>query len=102
MKIGKREQYRVVPLGFELDPFLAIPPRDATAPHPLRTELGIPVDSSLIAIVGRLTAIKNHEMFLAAASRLPRRTRTPIHFLVVGDGELRAKLESFAKEKGLA
>lgn len=102
MRIGKREQYRVVPLGFELDPFLAVGPRDPASPHPLRTELGIPFDATVVAIVGRLTAIKNHEMFLLSASRLPRRTRTPIHFLVVGDGELRADLEALAKAKGLA
>lgn len=102
MGIGKREQYRIVPLGFELEPFLAVPPRDPAAPHPFREELGIPASASLVAIVGRLTAIKNHEMFLSAASRLPRRTKTPIHFVIVGDGELREHLEAFAREKGIA
>src|SRR5204863_4596787 len=48
MRIGKREQYRVVPLGLELDPFLALPPRDPAAPHPFRAELGIPADASAV------------------------------------------------------
>lgn len=102
MRIGKREQYRVVPLGLELDPFLAVPPRDPSRPHPLRDELGIPADAALVGIVGRLTAVKNHEMFLSAAARLPRRTRTPLHFVLVGDGELRGTLEASARAKGIA
>lgn len=99
--VGRREQYAVVPLGFELQPFLDVPPRDPAAPHPFRDELGIPRDANVIGIVGRLTAVKNHRMFLTAASRLPRRTRRPLHFAVIGDGELRAELETFAREKGL-
>lgn len=102
MRIGKREQYRVVPLGFELEPFLAIGPRDPTEPHPFRAELGIPADASVIGIVGRLTAVKNHRMFLTAASRLPRRTKTPLHFVVIGDGEMRGELEALTKELGIA
>lgn len=101
LRVGRRQQYVVVPLGFELAPFLAVPPRDPTTPHPFRQELGIPHDANVIGIVGRLTAVKNHRVFLAAASRLPRRTRKPLHFVVVGDGELRADLEAFARERGL-
>ena len=100
--VGRREKYAVVPLGFDLAPFLAVGPRDPSAPHPFRASLGIPADASAIGIVGRLTAVKNHRMFIQAASRLPRRTRTPLHFVLVGDGELRADLEAFARTKGLA
>lgn len=100
LRIGRPEQYRVVPLGFELDPFLAVPPRDGTQ-GVLRQKYGIPGDAILIGIVGRLTAIKNHRMFLVAASRLKRRTRHEIRFAVIGDGELRTELENEARRLGI-
>lgn len=103
MRVGRREQYAVVPLGFELAPFLAVAPRAKGAPAgALRQELGIPADAFAIGIVGRLTAIKNQSMFLRAAARLRRRTRTPMRFVLIGDGELRAELETEARAAGLA
>lgn len=100
--VGRREQYGVVPLGFELAPFLAVAPRPKSAPAgPLRQELGIPADAFTVGIVGRLTAIKNQAMFLRAAARLQRRTRAPMRFVLVGDGELREELEAQARAAAL-
>ncbi len=95
--VGRREQYSVIPLGFELEPFL-----ESRRDGAFRKELGIPEDAVLVGIVGRLTAIKNHEMFLRAAARLKRRTRHPLRFVLVGDGELRGELERSAKAHGIA
>lgn len=77
--IGKPEQWRVIPLGLDLDPLLDLP---------------LPKVSSLsrIGIVGRLTAIKNHKLFLEAASILAS-SNPSVRFVVVGDGELRGELE---------
>jgi len=52
-----------------------------------------------VGIVGRLTEIKNHAMFLQAAARL-KELRSGIvagprvRFVIVGDGNLRSKLEA--------
>src|SRR5438067_2342579 len=71
----------------------------------LRNELRFSDDVFLVAIVGRLTEVKNHEMFLRAVARLKQIHDADKHlllrFLIIGDGNLRAHLEALAKELGL-
>jgi len=67
----------------------------------LRRELGIPEGMALVGVVARLTAIKNHRLFLDAARLLVEAGQEAM-FLVVGDGELRAELEAYVAELGLA
>ena len=100
MRVGRREQYRVVPLGFELERFLAVPERRAAGP--LRKELGVPDDAVLAGFVGRLTAIKAPAALLAALAKLARRTRRAVWVVFVGDGELRGPLEAEAAKLGVA
>ncbi len=76
-RVGRPEQFWIVPLGIELDEV-----RGLESPRHTREEL-------VVGIVGRITAIKNHEMFLRVAERLERRAR----FVVFGDGGDRAALE---------
>jgi glycosyltransferase involved in cell wall biosynthesis len=66
-----------------------------------RRELGIPDGSSVVGIVASLQAAKDHETFLASAA-LVSRDHPAVHFVIVGDGELRGQLESRARELGLA
>ena len=75
-RIGRAKQFVVVPLGIELLPF-------AEERH---AEI-------VVGIVGRLTAIKNHELFLRVAARVPE-----ARFVVYGDGGERARLERLAGE----
>lgn len=49
----------------------------------ITADLGIPPDSKIIGIFGRLHPTKDHRTFLAAAHRLLE-TRSGIHFLVAG------------------
>ncbi len=84
--IGRREQFAVVPLGIDIGGLHPAP----AAREALRTELGIGADALVVGIVGRVTAIKNHEMFLQVASMLQERAT----FVVFGDGELRASLQA--------
>jgi glycosyltransferase involved in cell wall biosynthesis len=56
---------------------------------------------ALVGIVARLTAIKNHRLFLDAASLIVEAGQKAM-FLVVGDGELRAELEAYVAALGLA
>ncbi|MEO8381358.1 MAG: glycosyltransferase [Acidobacteriota bacterium] len=82
--IGRAEQFRVIPLGVELD----VPGERAPTP---------PVE---VAIVGRLVPIKNHELFLRVIAA--REWPAPVRFVVYGDGAERAALEQRATALGLA
>ena len=94
--IGKSEQYRVIPLGLNLGPFIQATKNRGG----LRSDLGLSGKrESLVAIVGRLTAIKNHNLFLQSVSAFMRENSdTRARFLIVGDGELRRDLEGMAKD----
>jgi glycosyltransferase involved in cell wall biosynthesis len=97
--VGKRSQYAVVPLGLDLDLF-----KDGQAKRKrLREELNASEDELLIGMVGRLTEIKNHAMFLRAAARVKELKRNAgdqprMRFVVIGDGSLRETLEEQARE----
>ena len=97
-RIGRPEQYRVVPLGFDLSAFSAIDDRGRAA---ARQSLGIDARAHVVSTVGRLTAIKQHQLFLEAA-RLIANQDQPAIFLIAGDGELRAALEETARDFGIA
>ena len=71
-----------------------------------RHELCIPDDAILIGIVGRLTEIKNHRMFLNVVARLKAidpacRRQGAVRFIVIGDGGLREALEEQRQALGL-
>lgn len=97
-QIGRPDQYRVIPLGFDLTALSAI---DDEARRAARRSLGIPGDAHVVSTVGRLTAIKQHHLFLDAARIIATRDPAAL-FLIVGDGELRPELESAARALGLA
>jgi glycosyltransferase involved in cell wall biosynthesis len=97
-RIGRESQYHVVPLGFDLRPFAAI---DAAARSAARTTLALAPTALVVTTVGRLTAIKDHRLFLEMAARVAER-RPDAVFLIVGDGELRAELEQQAHALGIA
>ncbi len=61
------------------------------------------VAAHVVSTVGRLTAIKQHGLFLeaAAAGRTARDPSAAALFLIVGDGELRAALEAHARTLGI-
>jgi glycosyltransferase involved in cell wall biosynthesis len=96
-RIGRPDQYIVVPLGFDLAPFTTI---DADARAAARHALGIDASANVATIVGRLTAIKQHDLFLRVA-RAVRDDAPGTTFLIVGDGELRPDLERLAAALGI-
>lgn len=96
-RIGRVEQYRVVPLGFDLDRFAAI---DEPARALARMVLDIPAGVHVVSTIGRLTAIKDHTLFLDAADAIARHHPDTV-FLIAGDGELRGPLEARAKALGI-
>ncbi len=97
-RIGRPQQVRVIPLGFELMPFAEI---DDLARDEARRRLRIPPATPVVTTVGRLTAIKNHRLFLSAAGRIAQ-VHPEAVFLIAGDGNLRPDLEAMAREQGLA
>jgi glycosyltransferase involved in cell wall biosynthesis len=91
--IGRPEQYRVIPLGFDLRAHLAVTEPGGV----LRQRLGLAADVPLVGVVGRLVPIKNLSLLLEAFRRLD----TGIHLAVVGDGDERPGLEAQARAWGL-
>jgi glycosyltransferase involved in cell wall biosynthesis len=97
-RIGQPSQYATIPLGFDLARFAAI---DAAARRDARRTLQIAPSAPVVTTVGRLTAIKNHELFLRAAVHILVAVPT-VQFMIVGDGEERAHLERLARDLGIA
>ncbi len=95
--IGRADQYRVIPLGFDLSPFAAI--NDVTRIR-ARRDLNLAADAEVVCTVGRLTAIKQHRLFLETIAQVAA-TRPRLVALVAGDGELRDGLERYAAELGI-
>ena len=95
--ITGESRVRVIPLGFHLDRLLAIGEAERAN---ARRALEIPPGRLVVSTVGRLTAIKQHTLFVDAAQRIAGRCDRAM-FLIIGDGELRADLEARVREQGL-
>lgn len=65
-----------------------------------RQELGADADTLIIGTAGRLVQIKGMEIFLQAAKEILKQT-TRVTFVIIGEGEYRAKLENLAKNLGV-
>lgn len=89
------DQIRLIRNGIRLDVF-APADRDPV----LRRELGIPEEALVVGAVGHLRAEKNFLRLLDACAALP--PELPLHVLIVGDGEERARLEARAARPDLA
>ena len=88
-RVAPAGKVTVVPLGLDLDPFLRTDSGDR-----LRAELGIGADVFLIGCVGRLVAIKNHELLLDALVAARARGLEHALLVIVGDGDRRPALEA--------
>ncbi|MDR1453568.1 MAG: glycosyltransferase family 4 protein [Candidatus Margulisbacteria bacterium] len=83
----------VIRLGFELNKL-------QPAKNYWRRKYKLTPQTILLGIVGRLTAVKDHEYFLAIAREICRQT-DQVRFIIIGGGELREQLENSARDKGL-
>lgn len=93
LRVGRPEQFRVIPLGFELEAFLSIEGKSGE----FRKEIGLDLDAPLVAVMGRVTAIKDHPTLLRAIARLPG-----VHLAVLGDGDQRSDIEGLARALDIA
>jgi glycosyltransferase involved in cell wall biosynthesis len=97
-RLGTQNQFRVIPLGLDLDVFN----RSSQRRQKFRDELRVSDEVVLVGIVGRLTEIKNHALFLEAVSEFNRNFDFgQAHFVIVGDGRLRQPLEAQCRSLGL-
>ena len=83
-RIAPEEKFSIVELGFELDELLGLSVRGEA-------------DYVNIGIVGRLVPVKNHKMLFKVGSRL-KAQGLKVKIIVIGDGELRHKLEDYIRE----
>jgi glycosyltransferase involved in cell wall biosynthesis len=84
--VGGSARFEVIRLGIDFATCVA----PAGARDAARRELGIGEGEIAVGIVGRLTPIKNHRLFLDVAAQFAARPDAPpVRFVVVGDGELR-------------
>lgn len=90
--VGREDQYRIIPLGFDLSEHLKV---DRPSGY-LRRKLGISEDVPLIGSVGRLVPIKDLSFLIAAMAHVPE-----AHLAVLGDGESRRELEEVSRSMGL-
>jgi len=97
-RICPLEKIRVIPLGFELSPFKENMEEKRKA---FRQTHGIKDGEIAVGIVGRLVPVKNHLLFLEALKLLKEQRNLPLRAFIVGDGELRQKLEEKARALGL-
>ncbi|HLA41187.1 MAG TPA: glycosyltransferase family 4 protein [Candidatus Glassbacteria bacterium] len=95
-RIAEPEKVIAVPLGLDLKPFVTM----NQDPNELRDELSVRPETLLVGIVARLVPIKNHACFLEAA-RIVADRADDVKFLIIGDGELRDRLENKTRELGL-
>jgi glycosyltransferase involved in cell wall biosynthesis len=96
-RVGSAGQFAVIPLGIDLMVYDDWQNRREA----FRNELNLTQDEILVGIVGRLTEIKNHRMFLQAAALFKKNYQTKIRFVIIGDGHLRPQLEREVDTLGL-
>jgi glycosyltransferase involved in cell wall biosynthesis len=90
MRVAPESKFEVVPLGFDLSPFRVMGPTRDQLRLALRAELDIPSHARVVTLIARLVPIKRVDRFLRVATML--RDLPDVHFLIVGDGELRESL----------
>ena len=97
-QIAPADKISVIPLGFDLAPFLTSSQRKGT----FRKSIGESEATLLVGIVGRLVPIKNHILFLDMAEIfLEENIDTNVKFVVIGDGELAKPLKTHVENRGL-
>jgi glycosyltransferase involved in cell wall biosynthesis len=98
--VGNPRQFSIIPLGIDLSVFANWKEHG----NAFRAEFALGADDILVGIVGRLTEVKNHELFLRAAALFKNEFAKPgstVRFVIIGDGALRKALEQQAQSLGV-
>lgn len=97
-KIAPKSKFEVINLGFDLARFQE---NNEQKRINFRKKYQLEDNDVAIGIIGRLVPIKNHNLFLEAFAKAKQETEQSIKAIIIGDGELRAELETKVKELGL-
>lgn len=94
--VAPREKFRTVYSGMDVEPFLHAADHRAAA----RRELGLDDHHILVGKVARMFHLKGHQYVVEAAERVIR-AEPATHFVLVGDGILRAPLQQKIDDAGM-
>lgn len=83
-RICSPDKISVIPLGFDLDKFQNNINEERIL---FRKEFLLSDDVVAIGIIGRLTAIKNHELFIRSIHQVLPKIKEQIKVFIIGDGE---------------
>ncbi len=87
--LHRHDKCVIIPLGLDLKPFLAVEESENK-------------DALTVGMIGRLTKIKNHKMFLDGAALIKKKApNLNVRFVIVGDGELKYEISDYIKKLGL-
>jgi glycosyltransferase involved in cell wall biosynthesis len=89
-------RYKVLHYGVDLAVF-----RESFDKIQARNEVGIPHDAPVVGHVGRFVTPKNHGFLLKIAAEILS-IRPDVHFLLVGDGPLRAEIQAQSTDLGIS
>ncbi len=90
LKIAPPEKFVNIYSGIRFENF-----KPCVNPEEKKMDLGLPSDKKLVGMVGRLSEQKAPDLFLRAIPEIIK-SYPDCHFILVGDGELRPKLEKMA------
>ncbi len=97
-KVGSAGQFKIIPLGLDLSALSF----ESESERSFRQEFGIGQDELLVGLVGRLTEIKNHRLFIDAVRQISEKKDFPsLRFVIIGDGHLRREFEEYAAGTGI-
>ena len=97
-EVAPMEKIEVIPLGFNLEPFLE---NQEEKRKKFRQEYMVDDDEVVISIIGRIVPVKNHKLFLNALKILLENTNKKVRAFIVGDGEDRQLIEGYASSLGI-
>lgn len=94
--ISQRERYTLIRSGIEMERF----GHPQISRDEMRRQLGIPPDALVVGSVTRLSAQKAPLDLVATFAEI-HKVRPDVYFVVVGDGSLRAEVETALRENGI-
>src|SRR5687767_3214470 len=92
-RIAGDEKFRVIPLGLDLDAFLA--DQDIKRKK-FRDEFGLQEDTIAIGIIGRLVPVKNNLLLLKGFNYVFANAGRKVKAFIIGDGDSRSAIEQQA------
>jgi glycosyltransferase involved in cell wall biosynthesis len=88
-RIAPPQKTVVIPLGFDLHQFQQ---EIVTKRQNTRDQFGVADDEIALAIIGRLSPIKNHRFFVEVIAKVLANTAQKLKIFIVGDGEERENI----------